>query len=68
MAIKNEDLRQENIFLQDKLTSMGLRMEDLKNQNANAGEKIIQKKLSEKEIVTELEKLNYFKIQNSKIV
>jgi chromosome segregation ATPase len=43
LAIKNEELRAENVYLQEKLTSLGLRIEDLKNQKASAGQKLIEK-------------------------
>ena len=33
----------ENIYLQEKLTSLGLRLEDLKKQKASAGQKTIEK-------------------------
>lgn len=48
LAIKNEELRNENNYLQEKLTSLGLRLEDLKNQKADAGKKLIEKKKEKK--------------------
>lgn len=43
LAIKNEELRLENVYLQGRLASLGLKIEDLKKQDPSAGEKTKQR-------------------------